>query len=56
MNEAVVDALADLLAVYRLEPKPSRTTQAVARNIIRSLQATGYTITPCNKQERTTAQ
>lgn len=38
-------AVADQLALLRLEPEPSAATRAVARTLIRSLTAAGFAIT-----------
>ena len=51
MNEDVVTAVADQLALLRLEPEPSAATRAVARTLIRSLNAAGFVITSRTKRE-----
>lgn len=42
--EEAADVIADHLAVYKLEPVPSKSTRAIARHIVRSLCAMGFTI------------
>lgn len=45
MNEDVVTAVAETLAVCRLEPEPSRATLAVARTVVRTLRDRGWDFT-----------